>query len=149
MLYFLHVLFCNPFMSGLWWTFFQCSHRGGGREGERIRVWEYVCVHGAREREREREGTERVGKREVPHRVADKTIVVLASLTNICGLLQVMKTAWSFQTTADICYSVWASRGIRDSFVTPLFWSVMPSSEPIVQCWLHAACTSTSFTRTS
>lgn len=68
---------------------------------ERELVCESMSVCMERERERER-----LGKREVPHRAADKTIVVLASLTNICGLLQVMKTAWSFQTTADICYSV-------------------------------------------
>lgn len=85
-------------------TFFQCSHRGGGRVGgEMERELECESMSVCMERERERE---RLGKREVPHRAADKTIVVLASLTNICGLLQVMKTAWSFQTTADICYSV-------------------------------------------
>ncbi len=77
-----------------------------GVEGGRERELECESMSVCMEREREREGTERVGKREVPHRAADKTIVVLASLTNICGLLQVMKTAWSFQTTADICYSV-------------------------------------------
>lgn len=74
----------------------------GGREGELECV--RVCLCAWSERGRERDGAG--GKERSSTQSTDKTIVVLASLTNICGLLQVMKTAWSFQTTADICYSV-------------------------------------------
>lgn len=50
---------------------------------------------------------ERVGKKEKFHTgLQTKQLLFCQGLSNMCGLLQVMKTAWSFRTTADIYYSV-------------------------------------------
>lgn len=64
-----------------------------------------MCIGGEGER-----GTERVGKKKKKKKfhtgLQTKQLLFCQGLSNVCALLQVMKTAWSFRTTADIYCSV-------------------------------------------